>query len=56
MNARPPLPLKAWLSEQAEQSDRLRPAGQDPADDHLEQRARAESEADRAFDHTPATR
>lgn len=42
--------LEKWW---AEESDRLRPFGQDPVDDALEEWARAEAAMDRAFDHTP---
>lgn len=45
--------IREWW---ADESDRLRPFGLDPADDMLEQRAREEAAADRAFDHTPAPR
>lgn len=43
--------LEQWRTEE---SDRLRPVGQDPVDDALEQRAAEAAAADRAFDHTPA--
>lgn len=56
MKALPPLALSAWLAQRADDSDRLRPFGLDPDDDHLEQQAREQTIADRASDHTPATR
>lgn len=56
MKPLPALALSAWLAQRADDSDRLRPFGMDPDDDLLEQRANAEAQADRAFDHTPILR
>lgn len=53
MNARPDRGLAAVQSEWQDDTDRLAPCGQDPADDRLEQQAADHAAVDRAHDHAP---